>query len=151
MKINQYAHIVVGSDAFDPDQITVLLGLGPTSVRWRGSSSIHPMIPVTNLWKLRASGSGRVDDLIVELVETLESVREALTELMQNEQAWVSISVLRDFRDSEGVDEDLHPADVPAELVKLPGQHQLLGFHLDVALMSRLVALGCLVDADEYG
>jgi hypothetical protein len=35
--------------------------------------------------------------------------------------------------------------------VRLPGQHQLLGFHLDVDLMKRLVALSCSVDFDEYG
>jgi hypothetical protein len=58
---------------------------------------------------------------------------------------------MRSFDDPDGVEEDSGPPGLPEHLVKLSGQHQLLGLHFGVDLMRRLVALNCLVDVDEYG
>jgi Domain of unknown function (DUF4279) len=151
VKIDQYAYLAVGSEIFDPDQITATLGKLPTSVSWRGARSLDPMIPVANMWRFQASERGRIDDQVAELVGLLESMSDQVLSLAADGASWVAISVVRRFNDPSGVEEELSPDDAPAGLVKLPGQHQLLGFHLDVALMARLVALGCSLDVDEYG
>jgi Domain of unknown function (DUF4279) len=142
---------VVSSDVFDPDEITSRLFLEPAKVSRRGSRSVDPLIPVTNLWWYRASGTGSVDELVLELVELMESIADRLAELTAEGEASVGISIMRSFDDPHGVDENFGRADVPDNLEKLPGQHQLLGFHLDVDLMRRLAAFDCPIDCDEYG
>jgi Domain of unknown function (DUF4279) len=151
MKIHQYAHLDIGSDVYDPDQITLRLGPEPTSVSWRGCRSNEPMIPKSNVWRFRASAIDRIDDLLTELIGALESVSGRLASLTAGDASWVGVSIMRSFDDRQGVEEELTPAGAPIGLVKLPGQHQLLGFHLDVALLARFVSLGCSLDFDEYG
>ncbi len=48
----------------------------------------------------------------------------------------------------DGVEEETV---VHGDLVRMPGQHQLLGFSVEPELMLRLVTLRCGVDFDEYG
>jgi len=151
MKIHQYAHFVVGSEAFDPDQITAVLGIKPSSVSWEGSRSSKPLIPRHNVWRYRAAGTGVLDELVRELLGVFEPVKAGLQELTACDASWIGISFMRSFDDPDGVDEDEGAPDLPDNLVRLSGQHQLLGFHLDTELMARLVALECSLDFDEYG
>jgi Domain of unknown function (DUF4279) len=155
MRIRQYAHFIVESETLSPEQITAILLIEPTSVSRRGSRSTEPHIPRFNIWNYKARGEGRVDDLVTELVDFFEPLADRLQMLLANEGLSIGISVMRSFDDSLGVEEDFSmltgPSDLPEHLVKLPGQHQLLGLHLNVDLMRRLVALNCLVDVDEYG
>jgi len=55
---------------------------------------------------------------------------------------------VRYFNDPDGEEENL-ASDGP--FAKLPGQHQRLGFHIDLELMERLQSLQCELDFDEYG
>jgi len=151
MKIYQYADFVVKSDSLSPDDITGALLLEPSSVSWRGARSKEPMMPRTNVWCRRAVGVGCVDDLVRELVELIEPRAAKLGSLTEDGVATATISLMRSFGDDDGVEEDEGDLGLPENLVRLPGQHQLLGFHLDVDLMKRLVALSCSVDFDEYG
>ena len=66
--------------------------------------------------------------------------------------------MVRYFDDDEGEEEVLTPSrtegvaiPIWSGRVKLPGQHQLLGWHLDRKTMEFLVEVGAEVDADEYG
>jgi Domain of unknown function (DUF4279) len=153
MRIRQYAHFIVESETLSPEQITAILLIEP-SVSRRGSRSTDPHIPRFNIWNYKARGEGRVDDLVTELVDFFEPLADRL-QMLANEGLSIGISVMRSFDDSLGVEEDFSmltgPSDLPEHLVKLPGQHQLLGLHLDVELMRRLVALNCLLDVDESG
>lgn len=151
MRVHQYAHFTIGSDVFNPDQITAALLIEPTKTSWRGSRSTDPMIPRTNLWRYRASGETGVDDLIRELVALFEPLSDRLLALTTDEASWIEIGIMRSFDDPDGVEDDGGTGDLPENLVRLDGQHQLLGFHLDTELMSRLLALGCSLDFDEYG
>lgn len=150
MKIRQYAHFDVGSDVFDPSQITAALLIEPTQVLWRGARSTEPMLPRTNLWQYRATGSGCIDDLVRELVDVFEPLADRLRHLTGDGAAWIVIRIMRSFDDPDGVEEDEGGDDLSENFVKVGGQHQLVGFHLDVALMARLVALDCALDFDEY-
>lgn len=152
MKVRQYAHFDVGSDVFSPEDVTASLLLEPTKVSRRGSRSTEPMVPRTNLWRYKARSVGCVDDLVRELVDLFEPLRSQLTTLTANGASWIGISVMRSFDDPDGTEEDDgRSPDLPDNLVRVEGQHQLLGFHLDTELMARLVALGCSLDFDEYG
>ncbi len=151
VKIRQYAHFDISSDVFTPDQITGKLLIEPTTARQKGSRSAEPPIPRTNLWQYRAVGSGCVDDLIRELLDVFEPVQGSIRQLTANDASSIQIRFMRSFNDADGVEEDEGPADLPTNLVRVEGQHQLLGFHLDTQLMARLVALGCALDFDEYG
>jgi Domain of unknown function (DUF4279) len=150
MRISQYAHFLVGSDVFDPDDITGTLLLEPTSVSWRGTCSSDPMIPRSNLWQYRARGEGTIDELVRELVDVFEPLADKLAALTADHSTWISISVFRSFDGPEGVEEDSGPDDLPPNLIRLEGQHQLVGFHLEPALMRRLVDINCPIDVDEY-
>lgn len=150
MKILQYAHFDVGSDIYSPDKITAELLVEPTRVIWRGTRSTEPLIPRTNLWQYRATGSGTVDELVRELLDVFEPLADKLARLTANDDSWIVIGFMRSFDDPDGIDEDEGPSDLPDHLVRLSGQHQLVGFHLDVDLMARLVALRCALDFDEY-
>ena len=152
MRIRQYAHFVVGSEKLDPDQITSALNVQPTGVSRRGSRTAEPPIPRFNLWRYRATSTGVLDELIRELLDLFEPRQRALQGLCVNDDgSWIEISFMRSFDDPEGVEEDDGPAELPDNLMRLEGQHQLLGFHLDTELMRRLVALDCALDFDEYG
>jgi hypothetical protein len=72
-------------------------------------------------------------------------IREVTTE----ESAGAVLQVVRYFDDPDGEEEELSPPD--AELQKLSGQHQLLGWHLDREVLDFLMATGASLDVDEYG
>jgi hypothetical protein len=150
MKILQYAHFDVASDIYSPDQITAELLVEPTRVSWRGTRSTEPLIPRTNLWRYRAKGTGTVDELVRELLAVFEPLAEQLARLTANDDSWLGVRFMRSFGDPDGIEEDEGPGDLPDHLVRVSGQHQLVGFHLDVDLMARLVALRCALDFDEY-
>ncbi|MEO0494389.1 MAG: DUF4279 domain-containing protein [Actinomycetota bacterium] len=151
MKIRQYAHFDIASDLYDPDAITAALLIEPTTVSWKESKSTEPPIPRSHLWQYRATGDGCVDDLVRELLGVFLPLRSSIEGLTADGACRVEIRFMRSFGDSEGEEEDEGPDDLPDNLVRIPGQHQLLGFHLDTGLMAQLVSLGCSLDFDEYG
>ena len=105
MKIRQYAHFVVGSELFDPDQITAALRIQPTTVSWKGSRSSEPPIPRYNVWRYRAGAAGVLDDVVRELLGVFEPVKAALQELTIRDASWIEISFMRSFDDPEGIEE----------------------------------------------
>jgi Domain of unknown function (DUF4279) len=150
MKIRQYAYFYVQSSVVDPGQINQQLPVAPTRVSWRGSRSSVPLIPRYHSCFYDATGDGRVDDLIRELVDRFEPFAEQL-QMLAASNTQCGISIVRRFDDPNGVEEEFPTEGIPEDLVKMAGQHHLLGFHLDAELLSRLVALGWSLDADEYG
>jgi hypothetical protein len=67
------------------------------------------------------------------LVTRLQPARAAIKTLVATEEVAAVLQVVRYLDDAEGEPEDLTPS---AEgLEKLPGQHQLLGWHLDQRAM----------------
>jgi hypothetical protein len=108
------------------------------------------VVPRSNLWKYVATGSGTVDNLVRELVDVFEPLSDRLRQLTADGASWIVIRIVRSFDDPDGVEDDDGGPDLPGNIVRLGGQHQLVGFHLDEQLMARLVALGCALDFDEY-
>lgn len=148
VRIRQHASFRVGSGELNPDEITALLLIEPDRVGWRGSRSKEPCIPATNLWSVQSRLKGRVDEMVRDLVDRFEPLRTPLDQLRAAKDSWIVISVGRHFDVDDG---DAEHLDVNDDFEKVPGQHQLLGFHLDVDLLVRLTRMGCAVDFDEYG
>jgi len=148
VKIYQHAEFKVRSVSISADAITAALRIEPTRVWVRGERSSEPVLPQTHGWLLRASGSGLLDELVLELLDQIEPVAAQLSQLTSGGEATATISILRKLGFDDGVEENEGRL---GNMVRLPGQHQLLGFHLDVDMMRRLVDLNCPVDFDEYG
>ena len=62
------------------------------------------------------------------------------------------LSVVRYLDDEDGQPERIDTVEMEdgTKLVKLGGQHQLLGWYLDAADLELLVSLNCSLDVDEY-
>jgi hypothetical protein len=56
---------------------------------------------------------------------------------------------VRYFNDDDGEEESPQPEGT--DLIRLPGQHQLLGWHLDRRVLKFLHHTGAELDVDEYG
>jgi len=70
--------------------------------------------------------------------------------LAEGPRCGASIGVVRHFE--EGEEEVIREGEVDGlRLESLPGQHQLLGWHLDAEVLAFLVAIGAELDVDEYG
>ena len=151
LKIRQKVYFAASSRERHPDQMSGIIGLEPDRTIWRGSRSREPPRPVTNRWIIDSHGDGTVDERIEELLGAIEPVESGLRRLKAESDAVIDIQVVRYFDDPDGTEDDHRVVELPGMTVeRLEGQHQLLSFHLDSALLQRLAALSCSVDFDEY-
>ena len=130
----------------NPSEIAERLGVPFDDAMWQGSRQSDPLIPRTNRWWILAAPGQIVDDGIEELLARIAPVGDRLLELDRSGEAATVMQVVRSFDDEDGIDEDLSDL---GGFRRLGGQHQLLGFHLDLKLMKRLVDLGLELDVDE--
>ncbi|MBX3160029.1 MAG: DUF4279 domain-containing protein [Deltaproteobacteria bacterium] len=148
MRIRQRAYFAVKSDRLSAAEITARLGLGPDESTVRGSRVADPPRPALHAWTIRCDRAVRVDEQLGELMARLAPVRAALTTLLAEGHYGV-LQVVRHLADPEG-DLERHPQR-DDDLEVLEGQHQLLGWHLDRAMIEFLVETGVELDVDEYG
>lgn len=148
VKIVQKAKFVVESATMDPDQIASELGMTFDGVHWPSVRQTDPPRGRNNSWVILEVSDRTVDEGIEELLDRIAPAADRLQELRRAGRADPHLSVVRKFDDEDGIDEDLSDL---GGFRRLSGQHQLLGFHLDLGLLQRLVDLGCELDVDEYG
>ena len=86
--------------------------------------------------------------MVGELLDRVEPLAEPLGALAGGGAVVFGFQIVRSFDDPDGVEDD---AAWEGGLRRLSGQHQLLGFHFEVEVLQRLVALGASIDFDEYG
>lgn len=152
MRIRQYAYFGLSSDVLSPEELTARVGLAPDEVLVKGSWMPSPPRPATNHWKLEAVSVGRVDEMLAELVDRVRPAAPAIKALVDDGNASATLQVVRYFDHPEGTEEELTTIETPTgEATKLPGQHQLLGFHLDADLVRFAAAHGIEIVVDEYG
>jgi hypothetical protein len=148
VKIVQKVKFVGESATMNPDQITDRLGMTFDDAHWPSDRQTDPPRRLNNSWVMLEVSDRTVDEGIDELLSRIAPVVDRLQELRRAGQAAPHLSVVRKFDDEEGFEEDLSDL---GGFRRLGGQHQLLSFHLDLALMQRLLDLGCELDVDEYG
>ncbi|HEX5542135.1 MAG TPA: DUF4279 domain-containing protein [Micromonospora sp.] len=154
--IHQYAYFALASTRVAAAEITARLGIEPDEVVVRGSRQAVPVRPARHWWRVVCRKPGlTVDDQIAQIVDRLfdhaERIGELAVELDRIEEGPGGGSVLqvvRVFEHPEGEEEDLTS---PVEgWQKLPGQHQLLGWHLDTRALEFLRLTRAELDVDEY-
>ncbi|MFG1774804.1 DUF4279 domain-containing protein [Micromonospora sp. NPDC049051] len=154
MWIRQYAYFSLRSRSVPASEITARLGLEPDEVLVRGSRSVEPPRPVLHNWQITCREPGlAVDEQIARVVARLlplaAEVRHVAADLrsVDGEQGGARLQVVRHLDAEDGEPEE---AVAVGGLTKLPGQHQLLGWHLDRATLAFLHLVGADLDVDEY-
>ena len=149
LSIRQYSYLAVSSKALTSQEIEDRLKLkADKHMVWgKGRLRMDPTYQVDNVWELVADEIATVDDQIEKLIRRILPAKDRLIELVRTTDVEVSLQVVRHFDDPEGEQEII---DEDEELVKLPGQHQLLGWHLTNEVINFLHETGAEIDVDEY-
>jgi hypothetical protein len=150
MKIRQYVYLTVGTSTIAADELERLLQLPGDQKMVAGSKGRRPLRPVEHAWRVVSDAPGlTIDEHIMRLLARLGSAREAIRELATRDDVSVTLQVVRYLNDETGEEEDRTPAAEGME--RLPGQHQLLGWHLSADVIEFLDDIGAQLDVDEYG
>jgi hypothetical protein len=154
--ISQYAYFALKSTSMPASEITARLGIEPDEAVTRGSRRpADPVIPAAHCWRMVCRTPGMtVDEQISHIVDRLFvhapriGVLAAELDRTDGGPGSAVLQVVRVFEHPAGEPEDLSgPVD---GLEKLPGQHQLLGWHLDRRTLEFLRLTGAELDIDEY-
>lgn len=156
VRISQYVYFALRSERTAAPHITGRLGIEPDEIQVRGSRCVVPVRPRYHAWKIVCRDRGlRIDEQIDRIVARLAPHADQIAALVAEiegpaERSTASLQLVRYLDDDGGEEEEnLSPQD--GGLVKIPGQHQLLGWHLDRRTLAFLSRIGADLDADEYG
>lgn len=150
MRIRQYAYFSLRSEDVPPDEITERIGINPDRVALRGSRIQDPPRPAAHLWEVRCDEPGlTVTEQVAHVIARVGPKRSAIRALVDSSaqiSAW--LQVVRYFDADDGEEE---ASTVIGDLEKLPGQHQLLGWHLSADALDFVRDVHAEIDVDEYG
>ena len=155
MIVSQYVYFALSSERVSAAEITARLGIEPDEIAVRGSRVASPPRPGSHRWKVACRKPGltvdeQIDRIVDRLFDHAERIGELATELdaIDGEPGASVLQVVRVFEHPDGEEEDLTG---PVEgLEKLPGQHQLLGWHIDARVLEFLRLTRAELDVDEY-
>ncbi|MCP9948405.1 DUF4279 domain-containing protein [Actinomadura madurae] len=155
MRVSQYVYFALKSTRVPATEISARLGIEADESKVRGSRLARPPRPVAHTWRIVCRRPGlTVDEQIAQVVDRLfehaERIGALALELDGAGEGWpaATLQVVRMFEHPDGEEED-RPAPVGG-LEKLPGQHQLLGWHLDGRVLEFLRLTRAELDIDEY-
>jgi hypothetical protein len=153
--IHQYAYFALFSRQMPAAEMTARLMVEPDEAVTRGSRSQIPTRPVSHVWRVACRAAGvTVDEQIARLVSRLEPHAAAIgalaaeLELAEGEHGGARMQIVRYFDHPQGEDEIITQTE--DGLIKLAGQHQLLGWHLDRKTLRFLQVTHANLDIDEY-
>lgn len=149
MRIRAIVAFVITSELLDPDEIQRRLGVTADETSRRASRLSDPPRPRFNVCRLRSSDATLpITDQIERVAARVRPIRHAVRQLVDDSDAAVTLSVVRYFDDPDGEEERIEQV---GDLIKLSGQHQLLGWRLSADLLQLLVDTRAILDVDEYG
>lgn len=159
--IRQYAEFVLYSNTLTASDITSRLGVEADEIMIRGSETLDPPVPRHHLWSIRSEGQGlSVDAHLEHIIDRLGVHANALGDLVleivsadHTPHLGSVLRVVRHFDDPEGEEEVIRVIETPdgGRIESLPGQHQLLGWHLEPRVIDFLWATHASLDFCEYG
>jgi len=150
VKIKQYVYFGISSEVLTAEKIAERIGLEPDKTMVRASRTEHPPRPRRHKWELGSYEPGLdMSDHVSRVIARVEPARHAIRALVDegDVQAWLQF--VRMFGADDGEEEIIE--ETPEGLVKLSGQHQLLGWHLHRNVLAFLHDARAEIDADEYG
>lgn len=159
MRIRQYVYFAADSFVLSPSDLTGRLGIEPDKFLIRGSKAPIPPLPRTHMWEVRCDTPGlgvseqitRVMARLVPYRDRIEALGQDLARQAPPGRLW--LQVVRFFDDEAGEEENEREfVDADGQGWKrLPGQHQLLSWHLESDVLAFLHSVGAELDVDEYG
>lgn len=150
--MNQYAYFQLGSATRSAAELSAELGMEPDEVGIRGSESAEPPIPARHTWEIvnRAPNTD-VEDLVVPLLDRISPVASRVRDLTDDGSVHATLIVVRYFNDRTGVvEEEVETEQDGHQLVKMPGQHQMLGWALEPEALGLLASMNAVIWFDEY-
>jgi Domain of unknown function (DUF4279) len=154
MRIRQYVYFALRSDTLPASAITARLVVEPDSILVRGAERPTPPVPACHVWEIECRLPGlSVDEQAARVLNRLRPVAERVQALTATDTVSAVLQVVRYFHADDGEDETLDRmvTDNGLVLEKLPGQHQLLGWHLTTEDLVLLASMSATLDVDEYG
>lgn len=155
MLIHQYAYFCLASEQMTAAEMTARLGIEPDEVTVRGLRQAVPPRPAAHRWKVVCRTAGlttgeQITQIVDRLFEHAPTIGTLAAELDAVEGGSGSsvLQVVRVFEHPAGQDEDRGSGIEGWQ--KLPGQHQLLGWHLDARTLDFLRTTHAELDVDEY-
>ena len=150
VKIKQYVYFGISSEVLTAETIAGRVGLAADKTMVRGSRSENPPRPLRHKWELGSYEPGLdISDHVGRVLARIEPAREAIRALVDEGEVQAWLQLVRYFGAEDGEEEIID--ETPEGLVKLAGQHQLLGWHLHRNVLTFLHDVGAEIDADEYG
>jgi hypothetical protein len=159
MRIRQRVYFRIWSETISASQVTGRLGIESDAFSVRGSRIAQPPVPKGDQWTVSCDEPGlRIDEQMARVLDRLEPYRDKIAALVtdvarSDPPGAAELQVVRYFDDEEGEEESEQETRQPDGSVfeRLPGQHQLLGWHLDTRTIAFLRDVGAELDVDEYG
>ncbi len=174
MRVRQYAYFALISNTLTASDITGRLGIEPDAISVRGSHTPDPPVPQHHSWRITSNEQGlsvadHMDHIIDRLGTHAAAIGDLVLELCAPDptpRLGSVLGVVRHFDDVAGEEEkkkkrrrrreeekEMSLTDIPHHglLEELPGQHQLLGWHLSPRAIDFLWMTHASLDFDEYG
>jgi hypothetical protein len=152
--MSQYVYLALWSETTTAAEMTADLGVAPDKVMVRGSKRASPPVPIGHAWKLECRDRGlSLDEQIERVLIRVTPVASKVRSLVDSGDVKAVLQVVRYFNDHDGEEEAFEASITPeGELLeRIPGQHQLLGWHLPTSTIQLLASMSAELDADEYG
>ncbi len=150
MKIKQYVYFGISSETLTAEAIAERIELQPDKTMVRGSRTQDPPRPARHKWQLGSyEPGGDISDHVSRVLARVKPARDAIRALVGEGEVQAWLQFVRNFGTDDGEEEIID--ETPEGLVKLSGQHQLLGWHLHRDVLAFLHDVGAEIDADEYG
>jgi hypothetical protein len=150
LRISQYVYFALMSEILPASTITDNLGIQPDSVGVRGAKRAVPPVPVCHTWRVECRTPGlRIDEQVALVLGRIRPVAEPIRALVATGSVSAVLQVVRYFSHVDGEVEDVGSVVMGDGLAlqKLAGQHQLLGWHLDIDDVAFLASLPACLDA----
>jgi len=154
MRVHQYVYFSLRSDHVPAHEIAKRLGIEADEILVKASKRENPPVPRVHAWKVVCRDRGlTVDEQIDRVIDRLEPFVDEIAALVREidaseEGVTAVLQVVRYFNDDDG-EEYSRPE--RRDLIRSPGQHRRLGWHLDRRVLEFLHCTGAVLDVDEYG
>ncbi len=149
LKINQYTYFAIRSEKLSCEEIEAKIGIRADRYEILNMKRREhdPTLPLINSWELICNDNIPIDEQIESLTKRLMPSSPSLQRLAATEAVTATLQVVRYLDDEDGESEIISRH---GNLVKLSGQHQLLGWHINAETLAFLASIKAEVDVDEY-